>query len=187
MAASLQEINFLYDLRLHLNTIEDAEPYWHELYNFVPPFRHFRERLGALYPFASFVQIHKPEDLQQNTKIYYPEHVLRVSRLEYASPGAKDLLGIAGILMEIRSFIQFLIERPQNREAQELASQAQRIKNAREFAKLRVESARAAAEIESSTGYGDVVEDNTHQLVHLVEERKIVSVEMLGDQPIPKE
>ncbi|MCF6311577.1 MAG: hypothetical protein L3J39_03915 [Verrucomicrobiales bacterium] len=186
MASSLKEINFLYDLRLYLNAIEETEPYLEEMSHFYPPF----QRYGKSFLFARYAQpLHQPEDLNRNTKIIFPEHVLRVSQIKYASPGIKDLLGLEGVLKEVRLFIQYLLDRDQQREAQELDNQGKRIKNARDFAKLRVESARADKEIEmlSSDGYGEIVEDNTRQLSRLVEERKIVSIEMLEGEPNQKE
>lgn len=186
MASSLKEINFLYDLRLYLNAIEETAPYWEEMSHFYPPFW----RSGKSFLFTHYsLPLHKPEDLNRNTKIIFPEHVLRVSQIKYASPGIKDLLGLEGVLKEVRLFIQYLLDRDQQRESQELDNQRKRIKNARDFAKLRVESARADEEIEilSADGYGEIVEDNTRQLSRLVEERKIISIEMLEGEPDRKE
>jgi hypothetical protein len=184
MAASIQEINFLYDLRLYLNSLEDAEPYWDELYHFFPPFRHWAKRRGILpapffFPQAPF--LYRPDDVRQFSKLYFPEHVLRISRIEYASPGAKDFLGIGEILKQIRIFVQYLIELPQNREKQNLNNAAQRIQNARDLVKLRFEFSRANVEIDNidNDGLAALVDDNTRTILKLVEEKKITSSIML--------
>ena len=54
MAASFDEINFLYNLRLHLDSIEDTAPYWDEMYDFLPPFRRLTKKQGYKTPFYLF-------------------------------------------------------------------------------------------------------------------------------------
>ncbi len=183
MAASLQEINFLYDLRLYLNSIEDAEPYFDELYHFFPPFRHWMKNRGLPWPhgFPHTNFLYRPEDLRQYTRIYLPNFELRIARLEYASPGSKDFLGLGEVLKQIVAFIQYLIELPERKEKQRLENASLRIQNAREFVKLRVEYARGNAEIGNvnNDGLASLVDDNTRTILRLVEEKKITSAVML--------
>jgi len=184
MAASLQEINFLYDLRLYLNSAEDVEPYWDEIYQFFPPFRRLAKNRGSFpsplfYPQAPF--LYRPDDVRQFSSLYFPDNALRISRIQYGSPGSKDFLGIAGVLKQVRIFIQFLIGLRQNQEKQNLNNAAQRIQNARDFVKLRVESSRANLEIDKmdNIGLAAIVDDNTRTILRLVQEEKITSSIML--------
>lgn len=183
MAASLQEINFLYDLRLFLNSLEDAKPYFDEIYHFFPPFRHWMNRRGLLWPrvFPQTSFLFRPEDLRQHTRIYLPQYDLQIARLEYASPGSKDFLGVGEVLKQIVAFVQYLVELPERKEKQRLENAKLRIQNARDFVKLRVEYARGNAEIDNinNDGLATLVDDNTRTILRLVEERKITSAVML--------
>ncbi len=185
MSDSFAEINYLYNLRLFLNSIEDAEPYWDELYHFFPPFRRKAKQFGIpnpfFFPHGTLVQ--RPDEIQQFSRIYFPEHVLQVSRIEYGSPGGKDFLGIGEILKQIREFIQFLIERRQAFQEKQLSNDAQRIQNARDFVRLRLEFTRANAEIQEieNNGLAELVDDNTRAVQKLIDSDKITSVTMLED------
>jgi hypothetical protein len=184
MANSIREIEFLYGLRLYLNAVEDAEPYLDKMFHF-PPFRDWRKRLGVSYPYP-FIMPHgqflfTPEELQRYTSIYFPKHVLTIRRIDYASPGIKDFLGIGEVLKQVREFVQFVIELYTNREQRNLQNNAQRIENARKFVQLRLESARADAEIDSieNNGLAGLVDHGTQTILRLVEEKKITASVML--------
>lgn len=185
MAASIQDINFLYDLRLYLNHLEDLDLYWEELYHFFPPFRKVRKRHD--FPFPHLMHggfLYRPDDVQHFSRLYFPQHALTIARIHYASPGSKDFLGIGEILKQVREFVQFLITLPQQKERQRLDNEGQRIKNARNFVKLRSEYTRANAEIQSieSAGLAALVDDNTKDLVKLIADKKITGTLMLDEQ-----
>ena len=185
MAASIQNINFLYNIRLYLNHLEDMEWYWEEFSHFFPPWRDFK---GPGNPFPTVmtqgVFLYRPDDLTQFSRIYFPYHPLTIRRINFASPGSKDFLGIGEVLNQVRNFVQFLITLPEDKERKRLDNEKQRIENARNFVKLRTESARARAEIELITGLGlaAVVEDNTKELSGLIEGEKITGTLILDTQ-----
>jgi hypothetical protein len=60
---------------------------------------------------------------------------LRVTRVEFASPGFTDIAGLAAIVHEIREFVQFCIEHCASREDRKLARDIKRL----EIAKLRLD------------------------------------------------
>ena len=85
--------------------------------------------------------------------------------------------------------MQFMIMMPEEKEARRLNNAKQRIENARNFAKLRVEARRADAEIDfiENSGLATLIEDNTQDLARLVEQKKITDAQMLKDEPEDKD
>lgn len=60
---------------------------------------------------------------------------LRVTRVEFASPGFTDIAGLAAIVREIREFVQFCIEHCASSDDRKLARDQKRLENA----KLRID------------------------------------------------
>ena len=184
MAASINSINFLYDLRLYLNHVEEMESYYEQMYDFFP-IRHLRKRYGHTFALFGSPFLFRPDDIHQFSKIYFPNNPLTISRLQYASPGSKDFLGIGEILKQIREFVQFLILLPEEKEKRKLDNAALRIKNARDFVQLRLESRRADVQIDliDNSGLAASVDEHTKHLIELIESGKITAVENVTDSP----
>jgi hypothetical protein len=84
-----------------------------------------------------------PQMLRRSAAVGQP---LAVRRIQYASPGFTDLVGLGALTRELREFLQFLIVHFREREDRKLARDEQRIRIARarlelleHFAKMRKE------------------------------------------------
>ena len=93
-------------------------------------------------------------------------------------------MGIGEVLKQVREFVQFSIDLYVNREKRNLEKGAARIEYARNFVKLRLEFARAEAEIDAleTNGLAGLVNENTKTILRLVEEKKITASLMLEDE-----
>jgi len=79
--------------------------------------------------------------------VLYPDEELEIRRIEYGSPGFKDLAGLGDIVGHIMEFIFRLIEHRSRREKRKLENDRLRIENAREFVQLAKECGYTEADI----------------------------------------
>src|SRR6185295_12609251 len=145
MATSFRSLHDLYNLRLVLQIVEEDEreldKYYFRMMEMMPSPRRLRRGypflpflLSGMLPYSSVRA--NADDLEQLVKAIYPGEELRVRRIEFASPGLKDLVGLGEIVKQLRQFVQFLITLPQEHQRRRAEIDAARIENARKFAQL---------------------------------------------------
>jgi hypothetical protein len=175
MSDCIQEIAFLYDVRLFLESVDK----WMSLSPngrielVLPPD-------AAIPPRDSYPILFRVEDYHRFSSFYFPQHVLQIARIQYGSPGVKDFLGLAAILKEVRLFFQFFFD-GKERKRKALANDAMRIDNARKFLQLRVEHAEAEQKIAAIERLTELVDDKTRAVRKLIDSGKIRGVYMLGE------
>ncbi|MBW2045612.1 MAG: hypothetical protein JRI96_12135 [Deltaproteobacteria bacterium] len=190
MAQSLSHLRDLYNLRLLLQIqsedYRDIEEFWHEMHHF-PPFRKVLKK-RMLYP---WFYPHLPAiptdvtELSQLSSFFYPEEQFVIRRIEYGSPGLKDLAGIGEIVGHIKDFMLKLIEyyverRKRNLEnaERELRNEGLRIENARKFVRLAKDCGYSESEIRKLTSW---VDERQETFIILIENGNIRSVKILND------
>jgi hypothetical protein len=190
MAESLSSLRELYNVRLGIQMIyedyRDAPDYIYEMRHLLP----FRRRRylnpfllqQALIAGSSFTIT----DPAQISRLIAPEEELKVRRIDYASPGLKDLAGLGDIVGHVKDFTLKLIEHFSSRrkrelldEEQKLKNEALRIQNARNFINLMEELGLDELERRRLVGY---VDEKQEPLIRLVAEGKIQNVLMLDEQ-----
>lgn len=108
------------------------------------------------------------------------DHILRVKRISYGSPGSIDLVGLGKVIEQLRLFLQFLIERSERRNSikiedglRELELEAQRLRIAQEYARLIDQDPIVLNLLQSSSG----------SAIHkAVIEHRLKQVEVIHDQ-----
>ena len=194
MANSLLAVRDLYNLRLVLQIMRedarDMEEFWHEMRHF-PPFRrgmkHRRFHPMMLQmPFLQSPSIPLDSDqLASLADFILPKEELIVSRIEYASPGFKDLTGIGEVVGHVKDFvirvIELVCERGKRRLDNEKSSveiEGMRIENAKRFVALAKDCGYTEAELRRMTRW---VDDRQETIIILVQSGKIQSAHMLDD------
>jgi hypothetical protein len=124
-------------------------------------------------------------DLIRASRFLYPEEELKVRRIEYASPGIKDVAGFGAIVGHLKDFTQFLVQHWGSRnqrklleEEQQLKNDALRIQNARNFVSLAKDVGVSDGELRRLVGF---VDEKQEALVRLVVEGKIQSATILDE------
>jgi hypothetical protein len=149
-AKSFRSFDELYSLRALIQveheSLDELEMYAHDF----PPFmRRFPRRLRALYlargvPFLGVVppliDLRAPEAA---FGLLEPQERLRVTRVQFSSPGFKDLAGLGEVVGHVKDFVLRLIDlyvgRDQRRienEIREADLSSKRLDNARKFVEL---------------------------------------------------
>ena len=152
------------------------------------PFRALRLTPWGLYwPVQTFGLPHLYEDVSLEAKISYPDHELRVLKIQYGSPGAGDLLGLGKIVEQVKDAIFKWVDRKDTKEQRALENDEQglrndglRIKNAREFVALNKDLGLTEEQIRPLVA-PLIAEVTSRQETawRLIEEGKITSVEVL--------
>ncbi|MBB5354007.1 hypothetical protein HNR46_004279 [Haloferula luteola] len=132
-AASLTALDQIYStmavLRLEEEAIHDTEMMYRELREFGPfPFhpkmmgRHLRRIMRAQIPamIVPDVRLLKIDDLGHSFQILEPSERLAVTRLQFASPGFKDLAGLGEVIGHLKDFMIHLIDLYSNRRKRNL-------------------------------------------------------------------
>jgi hypothetical protein len=192
MIESLSSFRDLYNIRLGLQVVaedsRDLEEIFYELQHF-PPFRK-RLKRRRLHPLlidtllsGYGIGVVDPSRLQT---LVLPHEELKVRRIEYASPGFKDLAGLGDIVGHVKDFTLELIKHFSTRtnrnlkdEEQEIHNQALRIQNARSFVALAKECGFEDAEMRKLV-LG--VDSKQGPLIQLIENGKIQDVKMLDEK-----
>jgi hypothetical protein len=189
MAESLTCFRDLYNIRLVLQVIyEDYHQSddFYELYRLRRNSPRLARRLTpAILSALRNDYYHDTSVLLHATRFVFAEEELKVRRIEYASPGYKDLAGFGEIVGHVKDFTLRIIEHFNSRrrrelldEEQELKNQALRIRNAREYVGLARECGYDETELRRIIRY---VDDKQEPLIRLVSEGKIQNVLMLDE------
>jgi hypothetical protein len=109
-----------------------------------------------------------------------PDERLHIRRINYASPGSIDLVGIGAVVGHIKDFAIKLIERHDSKRGRELSDERAALDNER----LRLENARTFIALAGDLGYSEIevrrlvayVDDKQEPLVRLIEEDKLRGV-----------
>src|ERR1043165_855960 len=109
-------------------------------------------------------------ELSRMVRLFRDGHQLSVVRIEYASPGFKDLGGVGVVVGHMKDFIIELLDRYLNRNQRKLNDDALRIENARKYVQLAKEMGYTDAEIRGMIRF---VDDRQETLVKLIEDGKI--------------
>lgn len=146
MAKSLIHLEDLYNLRFVLQVVHedwhDWEHFYYELMHF-PSFRRSLKRrmlhpalFAGLYPTIPTIPL-EPRELSQISNLLYPQEQLEIRRIEYGSPGFKDLAGLGEIVGHIKDFVLAIIEHCSLRKKRNLENEERELKNEQ----LRIENA----------------------------------------------
>ena len=196
MARSLAHASDLYNLRLLVQVSnEDArdwERVWMKMRHSMFPRKMMRHRMRMMPLFMSqgfflpgtFANINI-EQVMEAVNLIYPEERLRLRRIQFASPGFKDLAGFGEIVGHLKDFLLRIIElcvdrRKRNLEndERELRNQSLRINNARDFLGLSRDYGYSETETRRLVS---IVDERQETFVHLVESGKMQQVRMLSD------
>jgi hypothetical protein len=114
MVRSFSSLQDLYNLRLIIQVthedLRDFDSFYDEIIHF-PPFRLSKKRRMFyqrffVNPYFSTPTISlKSKDLRKLSTLLYPQEQLKVSRIEYNSPGIKDIAGLGEIVGHVKDFI----------------------------------------------------------------------------------
>jgi hypothetical protein len=107
-------------------------------------------------------------------------HALRVKRIEFASPGSIDLVGLGEIAGHLKDFVLRLIERSDTAKARELADDRAELENDR----LRLENARSFVALAKDLGWSETqirnlmmqVDEKQEAIARLADRKQIISV-----------
>ena len=187
-------VSDLYNLRLLLEVMreeqEKLERDYREFWDW-PPLPTRLKRGLFIKPLPSFDFTYS--ELYQIHRYITDDEQLKIRRLEYASPGSSDLVGIGAIVGHVKDFTQRLIERrdaKRQREASVAKTEAEtrrieaetegiRIDNARKF--LELERDRFLTEMQKRT-LMNYVDEKGQLLDGLVDEGKITGVVIVDDE-----
>jgi hypothetical protein len=200
MANSLLAVRDLYNLRLVLQVMredaKDMEEFWFEMHHF-PPFRRWMKHrrfhpMMFQMPFSQFPTI--PLDSEQLASLAdftLPKEELVVSRIQYASPGFKDLTGIGDVIGHVKDFVVRVIELWCDREKRRLENEktkteieGMRIENAKQFVSLAKECGHTEAELRRMTRW---VDDRQETIIVLVQSGMIQSAHILSGSTTQQE
>ncbi len=199
MSRSLAHLEDLYNLRLVLEVMHEEWRDWEEFYmefRHFPPFRKSMKRrmlnpILFTYPFSPVPTIPLvPEELSRLSRLVYPNEQFQVQRIEYASPGLKDLVGLGEITGHVKDFIIALLDRWLNRRQRKLENDERVLRNDQ----LRIENARQFVQLAREVGYSDQelrtlirwVDDRQETFIHLIEEGKIKKAYLLSEEKEPQ-
>lgn len=195
MADSFIALRDLYNLgfmlALEYESIRDMERIFFDFPD-LPPFRSSIRRriLAALTagPFPALGQFASRLDtrnLDNIDALIFPDERLFVRRVEYASPGFKDVAGVGEIVGHLRGFVEKIIDlcttarqRKIENEQREAQLERMRIENAREFVSLARDCGYTEPQIRELI---DWTNRKQQGLIRLVNEGKIQSAEMRDD------
>ena len=192
---SLRSITEIYGLRAVLGieqqSLNEMEMYY-EVANL--PFRGVPRRLRAAYLAYGFplstplIDSNNPSGA---LRLLEPNEQLYVEKIQFASPGFKDLAGLGEIVGHVKEFLQTLINvavhTPRRRlEEEKLAEdvETKRIENARSFVGLAKDLGYSNAKIRQLIGWTD---DRQAKLLPLAREGKIRGVRLLNRDSTERE
>ena len=126
------------------------------------------------------------DQLAKLSSIVYPHEELKVRRIEYASPGFKDLAGLGEIVGHIKDFTLRFIEFFGSRKERELKNQEIELKNQ----SLRIENAQKFVSLAKECGFEQyelrklvyLVDEKQEPLISLIVDGKLQNVKMLDDK-----
>jgi hypothetical protein len=128
-------------------------------------------------PLLPSVNFEDPEALR---RLIEPDEQLQVRRIEYASPGLKDLAGVGEVIGHLKDFLLRLIElavtspqRQLENDERELNNQRLRLENARLFVQVGRDIGLSEHELRQLAGF---VETKQDPIIRLVEDGKITAV-----------
>jgi hypothetical protein len=178
MARSFRSLNNLYNLRLAVQIVEDQAREFERLYRRgpYPPFDwlyDFPVRFSAPRLFDA-----SRNELRDIISVVDPEDQLLVRRVEYASPGFKDLLGLGEVIKQLGKFVGDIVRMPQESQMRRERIKKMQIDNARRFVRLRLESAEADRRIRHLT---KLAASESGPLIELAEDGKLLSAEVLPE------
>lgn len=198
LGKSLLHIEELYDLRLVLQVVYEDRLDWEHIYMELPhfpPFRRWMKRgivhpalIAGMYPAIPPLPL-EPQYLSRMASLLYPHERLEVRRIEYGSPGFKDLAGVGEIVRHIKDFVFSIIEHRALRRRRQLEDERKDLENER----LRIENARKFVQLAKECGYTESetrklmawVDDRQGTFIQLVEDGKITSVKLLPEEAEP--
>lgn len=191
MAQSFAAIRDLYLMRLAIEALSEQaiEVDAYLRMKFPPQYRLRRAmNLFVMSGMAGWIET-PPLDTDRLTRlcdVLAPGRQLQVKRVEYASPGIKDLVGVGAVVGHIKDFIVFLVEHYRSREARQLDNEerrlgndALRLNNARQFIGMSRELDLTPAEMRRLQMW---VDDRQQPLAALVTDGKIKGAMILQDQ-----
>ncbi len=134
MAQSFASIRDLYLMRLAIEALaeqaREADAYLREPFPMPYPLRRAM-RLFAVGGMAGWIEA-PPLDVNRLSRlcdVLAPGLQLQARRIEYASPGIKDLVGAGEVVGHIKDFIVFLVEHLRSRKARQLENEEHRLRN----------------------------------------------------------
>jgi hypothetical protein len=195
MSRSLAHLEDLYNLRLILETMQDEWRDWEKFnmeFMHFPPFRKsFKRRMMSPFPFVyPFLQTPviplAPDELSKLSRMVFPNEQFEVRKIEYGSPGFKDLAGVGEITGHLKDFLVVLLDRWLNRKQRKLQDDEREIRNEG----LRIENARQFVQLAKDAGYSEqdlrglirFVDDRQETFIHLIENSKIRKVYLLSEE-----
>jgi len=193
MALAFLHQRDLYNLRLAIQLcfeeVRDWEMFYEELRHF-PPFRMRRRRLmvppiqSMMYPAIPTIPLDGRE-LARLSQFSYPQNPFSVRRMQYGSPGFKDLAGLGEIVGHLKDFLVKIIDVVSTKRQRELENQEREVR----IERMRIENAREFVGLARECGYseGDLrqfvswVDNRQETFIQLVRTGKIRSVKLLTD------
>ncbi len=194
-SSSFRLVNELYSLRaiIHIEkeSLDELETYTREFFDFPPFWRRLPRRLRALYlarglPFPPaplpLIDLNTPES---TFGLLEPEERLRVTKIQFSSPGFKDLAGLGEVVGHLKDFILRLIELYASRRQRHLENelweeeiQAKRLENAKSFVELAKECGYSKADMRKLVQW---VDSRQNVLIPLIERGKIRNAKLLRE------
>jgi hypothetical protein len=181
----------LYDLRLLLELLSDEwriiDRYYDEFLQRYPFPSRRRRRFLSLGPFpweaglfGAILPTLDEAHLTRLSQVLDPDERLAVRRVNYASPGSIDLVGIGAVVGHVKDFAIKMIERHDTKRQRELSDERAALENDR----MRIENARNFVALARDLGYTETeirrlvahVDEKQEVLVRLIDERKLVAV-----------
>lgn len=194
MAVSFSSLTDLYRMRLVLQVLsEESRDLDHLLFEFLEMGRLHSWRRRRLLPFLMLQgfgpMVGMPPlssaELGRVVEYVYPDRPLQVRRIEYGSPGHKDLAGVGEVIGHLKDFTLRIIELVMTRHRRRLEDerlqveiQRMRIENAREFLRVASENNYSPSELRQLINW---VDDRQEPLIRLADEGKIRQVRILEE------
>ncbi len=199
-STSFRSLNQLYSLRtlikVERESLNELEIHARELFDSPPFVRRLPGRLRALYlsrggPFPAlappFIDPGAPETA---FGLLEPQERLRVTRVQFSSPGFKDFSGLGEVVGHIKDFVLRLIDlyvgrrkRQIENEIRETGLVSDRLDNARKFIDLARDCGYTKAEIRKLVRWTDARQGD---LIPLIMAGKIRDTKLL-DEPTSEE
>lgn len=182
-STSFRLLNELYSLRavIHIEkeSFDELEMYAREFLDFPLSWRRFPRRLRALYlgrglPFPPVLPPLIDLNIPESTfELLEPEERLRVAKIQFSSPGFKDLAGLGEVVGHLKDFILRLIElyasrrqRHLENELREEAIQAKRLENAKNLVELAKDCGYSKADMRKLVQWADSRQNGLITLIH---------------------
>jgi hypothetical protein len=183
MAKSFRSLNNLYNLRLAIQIVEDRArdlDRYYRRHNY-PPIDFLFDpvlRLQLFPPYARLLDA-GPRELRDIISAVDSDDELRIRRVRYGSKGHKDLLGIGAIIEQLRKLVGDIVRMPQEYQARREQIKKMQIENARDFVRLRVESAEADRQIRN---LAKLAATESLPLIDLADQGKLLGAELISEE-----